>query len=118
MNIKHAIPVLVVTMLVSLAASNPVRGEASQEKNAAPSRAVSLRDLDLSSPADIRALYVRIGHAAWKVCREVVPANNGPSGIENGKCRHTLIDAAVAEVNHPLLTAYHTRQPAPVTASR
>lgn len=118
MNIKHAVPVITAAIVVSLAVSNPVRGEASQGNSAQPARVVSLRDLDLSKPADIRTLYVRIGNAARKVCRELIPAHNGPSSIRNGQCRHTLIDAAVAEMNHPALTAFSTKKSVQVTASR
>lgn len=83
-----------------------------------PSLVVSLRDLDLSRPADVRALHLRIANAAWRVCGELIPPNNGPFGIENARCRRTLMDDAVAEVNHPALTAYHTKARSPVTARR
>jgi UrcA family protein len=70
-------------------------------------KTVRYSDLDLSTPAGIRTLYDRIQGAAWRVCQELVPAQNGPSGIENAKCRHTLVDDAVAEVNKPALTGLH-----------
>jgi UrcA family protein len=111
MNVKHAVSVATIAFLTSLAVSIPAQA-------AEPSRVVNLRDLDLSKPSDIRTLYVRIGNAAWKVCGERIPASNGPSSIENGKCRRTLMDAAVADVNHSALTAYHAKKPATVTASR
>jgi UrcA family protein len=114
MNAKYSIPVVVAALLVSVTVSNPVQGEPA----AAPSRVVNLKDLDLSRSTDVRTLYGRIGNAAWRVCSDLAPMGNGPSGIENGKCRRALVEAAVAEVNHPALTAYHAKTPAPVTASR
>jgi UrcA family protein len=83
-----------------------------------PSLVVSLKGLDLSRPADVRVLHGRIGNAAWRVCSELIPPNNGPSGIENARCRRALMDDAVAEVNNPALTAYHTKARLPVTARR
>jgi UrcA family protein len=110
MNARYAFP-LVVAFLVSIV-PDPVRGETAP----APSRVVKLNDLDLSRPTDVRTLYGRIGNAVWRVCSEIAPMGNGR--IEHGTCRHTLVEAAVAEVNHPALTAYHAKRPAPVTASR
>jgi hypothetical protein len=37
-----------------------------------------------------------------------VTSNGQHGGIENAKCRHTLVDDAVDEVNKPALTALHT----------
>jgi UrcA family protein len=73
-------------------------------------KTVRYSDLDLSTPAGIRTLYGRI---------QDVPAQNGPSGIANAKCRQTLVDDAVDEVNKPALTALHTgRSPENRTARR
>lgn len=66
-----------------------------------PSVVVNYADLDVSTAAGARALYQRIEHAAWRVC-----LLTGPTiGIENVRCRHELIDAAVSDVNAPALTA-------------
>jgi UrcA family protein len=82
-------------------------------------KTVRYSDLDLSTPAGVRTLYGRIQDAAWQVCHELVPAENGPSGIENAKCRHTLVDDAVDEMNKAALTALHTgRSPENRTAER
>jgi UrcA family protein len=62
---------------------------------------------------------VRIQNAAWRVCGQIVPAQNAASDLENVKCRQTLVDVAVGEVNKPALAALHTgRKPSDMTASR
>jgi UrcA family protein len=77
----------------------------------APSSIVRYNDLDLSTAAGIHTLYGRIQNAAWRVCEQMMPDHNGPSGIESVKCRDALVDAAVAQVNRPALTALHTGKP-------
>jgi len=83
-----------------------------------PSRTVNFADLDLSTSSGAKVLYTRIQNAASSVCHELVPPQNGPSAIENGKCRATLIDAAVRDVNRPELTALHQGRSRSMTASR
>ena len=79
----------------------------SDTDKAQPAKVVRYSDLDLSSSVGIHTLYQRIQDAAWRVCLDVVPPHNGQGGIENIKCRQTLIDVAVAQVNKPALTALH-----------
>ena len=108
-----------VALLIAL--SHSVPGLAQSPKSVAPSPSSTVRygDLDLADAAGIHTLYVRIQNAAWRVCGQIVPAQNGPSDIENVRCRQTLVDAAVAEVNRPALTALHThKKPSDRTASR
>jgi UrcA family protein len=105
-------------LLVALGYGAPGVAQSSKTPSA-PSSIVRYHDLDLSEPASVHTLYMRIQNAAWLVCRQVVPPNNGPSDIENLKCRRSLVDAAVAEVDRPALTALHAgKKPADRTASR
>jgi UrcA family protein len=106
-------------LLVTLGHSIPGVAQSPTSVAAAPSSIVRYGDLDLSDAAGVHTLYVRIQNAAWRVCGQIVPAHNGPSDIENVHCRQTLVDAAVAEVNTPALTALHThKKPSYRTASR
>jgi UrcA family protein len=107
MNTKLSTALIATTLLASLALCGPARAQTpTGDAKSAPSEVVRYSDLDLSSPAGIRTLYGRIQNAAWRVCLLMVPA----PGIESGKCRQTLIDVAVGEVNKPALTALHTRK--------
>jgi UrcA family protein len=86
---------LVATLALSAAAY-------AQNPSAAPSVTVRYSDLDLLSDAGAHTLYEHIQNAALHVCRQVAPL-----GINNQRCRQTLIDAAVTDVNAPALTALH-----------
>ena len=71
----------------------------------APSEVVRYSDLDLSTATGVRTLYKRIQNAAWRVCRDIT---DQATGIYNARCRVAAIDAAVAQLNKPALTALHT----------
>jgi UrcA family protein len=87
-----------------------------QSSSAAPSTVVRFADLDLSSPAGVRALYGRIQNAAWHVCLQ---NESTASGIENVRCRQSAVDAAVGKVNRPALTALNAgKKPSDMTARR
>jgi UrcA family protein len=101
----------IATLVTTLALSSPSRAQTPDGRDqgeSAPSQVVRFSDLDLSSATGIRTLYGRIQNAAWRVCRQIVLPQSGATGIENGKCRHTLIDIAVEQVNREALTALHT----------
>ncbi len=109
------VPTLVVA---ALAVSGPSFAQAqSGQRNAAPSQVVRYSDLDLSTAAGIHTLYSRIQDASWRVCRQVAPPQNA-TRIENLKCRETLIDVAVSEVNKPELTALRTGKSSPAQTAR
>jgi UrcA family protein len=102
MNTNLNTPFRALSLLAAIGLSAP--GLAQSTSTApAPTSIVRYHDLDLSSAAGIRTLYGRIQNAAWRVCLEI-----SPTGIENVKCRQTLVDIAVGEVNRPALTALHT----------
>ena len=116
---KAKTALIVTALLTSVALSTTSRAETpSTGSTQAPSIVVRYADLDLATPGGVRALYRRIQTAAWRVCGELIAPHNGPSGIENGKCRRTLVDVAVKEVNRPALTALHFGTGAEVTARR
>jgi UrcA family protein len=72
----------------------------------APAITVSYRDLDLSRPADVQALYRRLQHAAASVCMPV-------SQVELSRymawkrCYNSALDSAVLEVRSPELLALY-----------
>lgn len=111
MNANVHTALIVTLFLTSVALSTPSRAEA-------PSQVVRYADLNLATPDGVSALYSRIQAAAWKVCGEIVAPHNGPTATENGKCRRTLIDVAVRQVDKPALTALHAGKKAEVTARR
>jgi UrcA family protein len=119
MNVRlHATvaAVLAATLAISIPVAAQTTNRAAQ---AEPSKVVHYSDVDVSTPAGARALYGRLQNAAWRVCQLLVPAHNGPSAIENAKCRRTLVDAAVDEVNQPELSAVaHRRNSDDLTARR
>ncbi len=94
-------------------AAAPVEGQPG-----AASQIVHFADLDLTTDTGVHALYGRIRSAAWQVCLKIVEPASASSEIENTKCRQTLIDAAVEQVNRPALTALHTGKSVPKLLAR
>ena len=64
---------------------------------------VGFSDLDVSAMKGAKTLYLRIRHAAERVCESA--ATWGKK--EGESCVQTAIDDAVARVDVPLLTQYH-----------
>ena len=67
---------------------------------------VDYSDLNLSRSTGATVLYRRLQLAAERVC---APLDLKGTNYEmrHGKCLRSAIASAVAEVNEPLLTAYH-----------
>jgi UrcA family protein len=79
------------------------------------SQTVKFADLNLSTPAGVEALYRRIHAAAQRVCGYEATSAYGRDIWQN--CVRPTVDATVAKVNNPQLTALHTgRNPSPATA--
>jgi UrcA family protein len=79
-----------------------------------PSTVVSFRDLDLNTQAGAAELYRRIQGAARRVCFPLYDATSvwwHPRIWQN--CVRPTVDAAVAKVNNPLLTALHNGRGSP-----
>src|SRR5262249_9705120 len=81
--------------------------EVASEQTDAPSKIVKYSDSEITTASGAEALYNRIHAAAWHVCTDMFPGNNGPSALEGLRCIDTLTGEAVKEVNSPRLTAIH-----------
>lgn len=71
-----------------------------------PRRTVGYKDLDLTSAADAKALYVRIRSAAKVVCAQL----DGRQLVQHAKasrCEVEAIERAVKKVDEPLLTQHY-----------
>ena len=96
-----------VTLASAAASANPHENQISKEK-------VNFADLNLNTIAGINVLYERITRAARLVC---APADSYRDHGEFTKCWRAAMDAAIAKVNNPLLTAVHeSRQVGSTTA--
>jgi UrcA family protein len=79
------------------------------------SETVKFADLKVDTSAGVEALYRRIYGAAQRVCGYEAGAIQGPSIWRS--CVRPTVDATIAKVNNPRLTALHTgRNPSPETA--
>lgn len=79
------------------------------------SEIVKFTDLKVDTSAGAEVLYRRIQSAARRVCSYDATSIQGPSVWQS--CVRPTVDAAVAKVNNPQLTALHTgRSPSPATA--
>ena len=76
---------------------------------------VSFRDLDLNTQSGAAKLYRRIQGAALRVCGYEPTLAQAQSIWHH--CVLPTVDAAVAKVNNPLLTALHTRRSSPVVTA-
>jgi UrcA family protein len=76
----------------------------------APTVTVSYRDLDLSRPTDVQALYRRLQHAAAEVCGPV-PEGELPRYLAWQRCYHIALDSAVLGVRSPELLAIYRASP-------
>jgi UrcA family protein len=99
-----------VTLASAAASANPRDAEETVR-----SEKVNFADLNLSTLAGVNVLYDRITRAAHLVC---APADELAHHTEFTKCCRTAVDAAIAKVNNPLLTAVHqNRQGTPQLAA-
>jgi len=99
--------------LITLASAAASAG--SQGTDEVRSEKVNFSDLNVNTLAGVNVLYDRIAHAARLVC---APADESKHRSEFNQCYQTAIDAAIARVNNPLLSAVHqNRSGSPVLAS-
>jgi UrcA family protein len=73
----------------------------------APSETVKYPDLNVSSPAGVEALYVRIHLAAKRVC---APIEGWRAPFGSIVCARDAEARAIAQVNLPSLTAYYQKK--------
>jgi UrcA family protein len=98
-----------VTLASAAAGANP------HDTEEIRSEKVNFVDLNLSTLAGVNVLYDRITRAARLVC---APADEFGHRSEFAKCCETAVDAAIAKVNNPLLSAVHqNRQGGPKLAA-
>ena len=76
---------------------------------------VSFRDLDVSTPSGAAKLYRRIQAAARSVCQYEPTSPREP--IIWQYCVRPTVDAAVAKVDNPLLTALHSGHSSPAVTA-
>lgn len=75
---------------------------------------LSTRGVDFADPAQVKAFYERVTHAARAVCNGDTMT---PWGIKEGEaCRSQFISDAVNKVNAPLLTAMSNPDPRKASA--
>jgi UrcA family protein len=72
-----------------------------------PAVVVSYSDLDLSTTAGAKTLYVRISRAARAVC-PFEDAADLPRKVKNYACREAAIERAVSAINSTQLAAIRT----------
>jgi UrcA family protein len=97
-----------ITLASAAASANPHEDEIRSEK-------VNFADLNVNNLAGVNVLYDRITRAARSVC---TPADEFAHHSEYAKCCATAVDAAIAKVNNPLLSAVHqNRQGGPKLAA-
>ena len=71
---------------------------------------VRFDELNLSSPAGVQALYLRIRNAAGDVCApEIIIGARVPS-VAWKNCVGTAVREAILKVNHPSLTRFYTKR--------
>jgi UrcA family protein len=80
---------------------------AARPRSLEPSVTVRFADLNLNSPAGARVLYGRIQSAAQTVCGPSFSLWNGSQWHAWKECYRTTIDAAVRQIDRPVLTALH-----------
>ena len=88
---------------------------ASADPPAMRSVEVSFRDLDVSTPSGAAKLYRRIQAAARSVCQYEPTSPREP--IIWQYCVRPTVDAAVAKMDNPLLTALHSGHSSPAVTA-
>jgi UrcA family protein len=81
-----------------------------------PAVQVTFKDLNLTRTEGAAALYRRLQSAAERVC-EAADGASLASKMAFRKCVRGAVAAAVAKVDHPLLTAYYGSQTGNRTAA-
>ena len=78
-------------------------------------QAISYADLDLNDRADARTMLRRINHAARDMCGDRMGNMSVSERYGVRACMREATREAVAELDHPMLTAVYERRPAPTT---
>jgi UrcA family protein len=102
MNIRTKI-YTAVSCLMSTAALCSAVSTSVKAADDVPSKTVRFHDLDITTPAGAKALYLRIRAAARDVCERSAGSDAIFREAMTG-CIDTAIDKAVKDVNAPMLT--------------
>jgi UrcA family protein len=104
----------VTAALLAVASQAHAAAPASIAKPDTYSMTVHFADLNLDRPAGITALYRRLNWAAERDCGEPRLTGSHVISPQWQRCVTQAVDAAVAVLDRPALTAYHraqTKQP-------
>lgn len=107
-------PVLV-ALACSIGAS--AAATASPLEASAPYTVVRFKDLNLTNEKDVAHLYQRITRAARWVCRDDWSLADVERLRRQQECFEATVNAAIRDVGHPALTAFHRSQ-SPQVAGR
>lgn len=99
---KHATAAAAV-IAISLAAAGAAQADAYARDAVAVD--VPLQGVDYLQPQAVKGLYARLERAAWSVCDSRI--NDKLARQADAACRRQAIDAAVARLSKPTLTALH-----------
>ena len=105
MNTLFSTTAAATAVFAALTWTGPARADDGAAESAdAPSKVVKYHASETTTASGAEALYERIHNAAWHVCSDMFPANNGPSALQGLECIRTLTNDAVKQVNSPRLT--------------
>jgi UrcA family protein len=95
-------------MVMTLGTFSMLQASAPWDSPASPrSEAVGYQDTDLTRASNTARLYKRIHSAAVRVCAPLAGSGLGTKQRAH-KCVDDAVAAAVAEINHPQLSALHS----------
>jgi UrcA family protein len=101
----------VTKLLLAAAAAVLIAGPAlaAETQADAPAKAVSVRGVDFSNPAQVREFYVRLHAAAQAVCD---PGSSMPRAFAvDAQCMRRVMADAVKATDKPVLTALYDSSP-------
>jgi len=103
---------LITTIVTATLAFSCQLANATSPHDDMPSVVVSFADLDLTHRDGVAMLYRRLVGAAEEVCASLDGHNGHDLGSQNRYkvCRQGALDAAVAKIDDPALTAYRRAQ--------
>jgi UrcA family protein len=80
------------------------------QQSDAPSAKVKYLDSELTTYSGAQQVYGRIHAAAWRVCSNMIDANNPVDALDQGRCIADLVDSTVKDMNSPKLTAVYNHE--------
>jgi UrcA family protein len=80
------------------------------QQSDAPSAKVKYLDSELTTYSGAQQVYERIHAAAWRVCSDMIDANNPVDALDQGRCIADLVGSTVKDMNSPKLTAVYDHE--------